>query len=201
MFADRKSRNPKTSPYISKEAFCRIFEKDMGHLYLLCFLLTGEEAVAEQCFIEGLHVTQEANAVFEEWAEAWACRTVILNAIRLTHPRMGAETSQRLGRVAAVPTRERPEITAILELPTFERFVFVMSVLEGYSEHECALHLDCMRADVKKTRIRALEGIRSSTLLHRTPGEYQLGSEERVSISSHFGMTPPPFSPLTGTRS
>jgi hypothetical protein len=44
-----------------------------------------------------------------------------------------------------------------LELAPFERFVFVMLVLENYSEHECSVLLGCSRRDVIAARIRALQ--------------------------------------------
>jgi DNA-directed RNA polymerase specialized sigma24 family protein len=169
MFAARKPRNQQSSPYATGQVFCRIFEKDMGRLYLLSFLLTGEEDVAEQCFIGSLHIAQGAGAVFEEWAEAWARRTIVLNAIRMIGPRLKEEPSESFGRVVGDRARERPEIAAILELPTFERFAFVMSVLEGYSDHECALHLACMRAEVTAARNRALRQMRKFDELWWSP--------------------------------
>jgi hypothetical protein len=50
-------------------------------------------------------------------------------------------------------------MAGILELPAFERFVFVMSVLEHYSDQECSLLLGCTRADVLAARTRALRQI------------------------------------------
>jgi DNA-directed RNA polymerase specialized sigma24 family protein len=47
----------------------------------------------------------------------------------------------------------------VLELPVFDRFVFVMSVLEGYSDRDCALLLLCSCADVEAARIRAFQQI------------------------------------------
>jgi len=46
-----------------------------------------------------------------------------------------------------------------LELPEFERFVFVMSVLERHSFQESALLLGCTCGDVIAARTRALERI------------------------------------------
>jgi hypothetical protein len=54
---------------------------------------------------------------------------------------------------------ERPEISVVLALPAFERFVFVMSVLEGYSDYNCSLLLACTRAEVTAARNRALRDI------------------------------------------
>ena len=46
------------------------------------------------------------------------------------------------------------ELAAVLALEDFERFVFVMSVLERYSEHDCALLLGCTRRQVNEARER-----------------------------------------------
>ena len=47
-------------------------------------------------------------------------------------------------------------IALILRLEYFERFVFVMSVLERYSDQDCSVLLGCSRQDVGETRMRAL---------------------------------------------
>jgi DNA-directed RNA polymerase specialized sigma24 family protein len=130
----------------------------MNPLYLLSFLLTGDQATAEQCFVGGLHIAQEGNLVFKEWAESWARRTIILNAIRMIRPRLASEpVSMAEPRRADHPALEQTEIRAIVGLPAFERFAFVMTVLEGYSDHESALHLNCTVGEVRAARTRALE--------------------------------------------
>jgi DNA-directed RNA polymerase specialized sigma24 family protein len=51
------------------------------------------------------------------------------------------------------------KISAVLGLVPFERMVYVMTVLENYSDHECSLLLGCARRDVLPIRTRALEEI------------------------------------------
>ena len=168
MFGAPKTGNREPSPYATKRNFCRIFEKDMNRLYLLSFLLTGDEAMAEQCFIGGLHIAQEGNLVFRESAESWARRTIILNAIRMVRPRFASDsTPVGLGRTSDDTVPVRSEIVAILELPAFERFVFVMSVLEGYSDQECSVDLSCTRNDVMAAGTRALERVGQSADFHK----------------------------------
>ena len=167
MFRARKLRNQQPSPYTTRGDFCRIFEKEMNRLYLLSFLLTADESIAEQCFVGGLHTAQEGNPVFKEWAEAWARRMIILNAIRMIRPRLTAETTEPFGRLARSAAGERAEIAEIVKLPAFERFVFVMSVLENYSDHECALYLVCTRAEIRAARTRALEQMGRAAELRR----------------------------------
>ena len=84
---------------------------------------------------------------------------IILEAIRLLHPQLIVDTSESFGRLAGDCATDRIEIAEIVKLPMFERFAFVMSVLEGYSDHECSLHLACTRAAVAAARVRALERI------------------------------------------
>ena len=96
MFGKRKVRNQEPSPYAMRSDFCRIFEKDMNRLYLLSFLLTGDRTIAEQCFVGGLHIAQEGNQVFKEWAESWARRAIIQNATRMMRPRKTADTTNSM---------------------------------------------------------------------------------------------------------
>lgn len=167
MFGTGTMRKQESSTYATRKDFCQIFEKNITPLYLLSYLLTGDQAIAEQCFVGGLHIAQEGNLVFKEWAESWARRTIILNAIRMIRPRLIFEdspmASRRNGGHAA---SDQPEIAEIVALPAFERFVFVMSVLEGYSDHECSLHLNCTVGDVRAARTRALEQLAKAAELH-----------------------------------
>jgi DNA-directed RNA polymerase specialized sigma24 family protein len=183
MFRARKPRKQQPSPYTTRGDFCRLFEKDMNRLYLLSLLLTADEAIAEQCFVGGLHTAQEGNPVFKEWAEAWARRMIILNAIRMIRPRLTAGATEPFGRVAGGTVAERAEIAEIVKLPAFERFVFVMSVLEGYSDHECALHLVCTDAEIRAARTRALEQMGRAAELRRKLVGIASSQKERVEDS------------------
>lgn len=168
MFGARKlGKQPPSLPYATTAEFGQIFEKDMNPLYHLSLLLTGDEATAEQCFVRSLDTAQEGTPVFKEWAEGWTRRTIILNAIRIMRPRPTADAAESSGRVAGDPARERAEIAEIVKLPVFERLTFVMSVLEGYSDYECALHLGSTRADVTAARTDALERIGGAAELRR----------------------------------
>jgi DNA-directed RNA polymerase specialized sigma24 family protein len=168
MYGARKTRNQGPSPYTTRSDFCRIFEKDMNRLYLLSFLLTGDRTTAQQCFVGGLHIAQGENQVFKEWAESWARRSIIQNAIRTIRPRRAADGALPMADPGTGnPLTERAEIAGVVDLPAFERFAFVMSVLEGYSDQECSLLLACTRGDVAVARTRALERLGKSADLHR----------------------------------
>lgn len=167
MFAANKIRNQQPSPYATREEFCRVFQKDMNRLHLLSSLLTGDATMAEQCFVGGLHIAQESSPVFKEWAESWARRSIILNAIRMIRPRLGSDdTPPALNRSVARTATVPAELEGIVELPAFERFVVVMSVLERYPDQECALLLNCTRGDVTAARSRALYQLGRAAELH-----------------------------------
>lgn len=157
MFGSRKVIKQTTTPYATQADFRRVFQEDMNRLYLLSFLLTGERDLAEQCFISGLKMSSEGNPVFKEWATSWARRTIILTAIRMVRPRLGDPQRSSVPPKSAGPSAiSRAEIANIIALPPFERFVFVMSVLECYTEQECSLLLGCTRREATEARERAL---------------------------------------------
>ena len=161
MFGARKLTEQQTTEYAKHADFCRIFAADTKSLYLLSFLLTGDRAMAEQCFVGGLEDSTKGNAVFKEWAHSWARRKIIENAIRMVRPTpIHGNSSGDASHDRTVPLgTERPEIKVVVELGAFERFVFVMSVLEGYSDYNCSLLLACTRAEVTAARTRALRDI------------------------------------------
>ncbi len=59
MFGATKVAKQLPSPYATTTDFCQIFERDMNRLYRLSFLLTGDERVAEQCFLSSLRMAQK----------------------------------------------------------------------------------------------------------------------------------------------
>ena len=148
-----------STPYATSEDFCRIFSEDMDSLYLLGLLLTADAGKAEQCFVAGIGDSVEGNAVFREWARSWARRTIIRQAIGVIEPAKDKLTIE--GR-DPVRLNIEPRLLAILKLDTLERFVFVMSVLEGYSDQDCSILLGCSRQTIVSTRARALEHLAST---------------------------------------
>jgi DNA-directed RNA polymerase specialized sigma24 family protein len=57
----------------------------------------------------------------------------------------------------SVTPAENDPFAAILLLDPFERFVFVMSALEGQSDEQCAILLRCSRRDIMMARVLALK--------------------------------------------
>jgi DNA-directed RNA polymerase specialized sigma24 family protein len=146
--------------YATAADFEQVFTEDMSVLYLLSLLLTGDQDKAEECFVAGIRDSAKGNRVFKEWARSWARRNIIKIAIRLIAPGQnsaGAVQNPAVTRAMdKVPLLLRTEVSAILELPPLERFVFVMSSLERYSDHDCSILLACTRRDVAVVRARAV---------------------------------------------
>jgi hypothetical protein len=171
MLSERKITSQGPTRYATKEDFCRIFRTDMNRLYLLSFLLTGNHPSAERCFVRGLEDSAKG-PVFKEWAQSWARRTIIRNAIQAIRPRPIDRNTSGVSHGVTEPAR----IAAVVELPAFDRFVFVMAVLEGYSDQECSLFLDCTREEIIAARTRALQQV--ATLAQSLPMQVGMGSNE-----------------------
>ncbi len=152
--------------YATNEDLCKLFTEDITTLYLLCFMLTANHETAEQCFVDGLDDCMNGNSVYKEFARSWARRRIIQCAIRVIAPGV-----QHTNSVLNVWSRseESASLTAILELDTFERFVFVMSMLEGYSDQECSLLLGCSRGEVVTARGLALRRLSKLDIAHVSP--------------------------------
>ena len=175
--------NQKDLQYATSTDFCQIFHQDMNSLYLLSLLLTGDHEKAEQCFVEGLENAVGRNRVFKEWARSWARRIIIQNALRMINPRSG-DTNRAVNPLLVTGSdnterTERPEIGAVVQLPAFDRFVYVMSVLERYSDHDCSVLLGSARRDVLAARARALQQMGSAAESYR---EHQLATNSDEAI-------------------
>ncbi len=145
--------------YATRSDFCRIFMEDMDGVYLLSLLLTADYEKAEQCFVVGLEDCVQGNPVFKEWVRSWSRRTIIKNAIRMISPvpNQVRSTAEIISNQVEGASEANAAIAAVFRLEPFERFVFVMAVLEGYSNQECAILLNCTRQDVITLRTRALQ--------------------------------------------
>ena len=138
--------------------FFKTFNEEMHSPYLLSFLLTADHDKAEQCLVSAMGECVEGIGVFTDWARSWTRGAVLKHAIRMIMPapeQADCVSFIGLGR-SATPAENNP-FAAILLLDAFERFVFVMSILEGQSDEECAILLRCSRRDVMMARVLALK--------------------------------------------
>jgi DNA-directed RNA polymerase specialized sigma24 family protein len=171
MLGAKQIAKPIPTPYATTADFCRVFNEEMRSLHLLAFLLTADHETAEMCFVRGLEDSVKGNPVFKEWARSWARRTIIRNAIRAINPHpTESDSNSDFGSDHSTNDLgiDQPEIAAILALAPFERFAFVMSILERYSDHECSVLLGCSRRDLVTARSRALQQIANSVEFQRT---------------------------------
>jgi DNA-directed RNA polymerase specialized sigma24 family protein len=167
MMSHRKTGREQAKPYATVEDFCRLFTKSMSELYQLSLLLTANHQNAEQSFVAGLEDSMRSNGVFKEWARSWAKRAIAQNAIGHLKPHPSTASCSKFTappHVRQLPTCEdrRFGLEAVLALPDFERFVFVMSVLEHYSAHESALLLGCSTREIREARARTMEQMANS---------------------------------------
>lgn len=144
--------------YTMPTDFCKVFNDHLDHLYTLSLLLTADHHKAEQCFVAGLKDCLQGNPVFREWAQSWATRTVIKNGIRIISPlRNELKTTTENCDLTEPPSETDTPAATITKLPPFDRFVYVMSVLEKYSDRECSMLLDCTVEEIVRARTQALQ--------------------------------------------
>lgn len=180
----------KPGKYASSGDFCELFTEEMNSLYLLGFLLTRDPEKAEQCFVAGLEDSTKGNSVFKQWARSWAKRMIVENAVRIIAP----HSNYAGGTVRAVyldlnskPGTVRPDgalIRTVLDLPSFERFVFVLSVLEGYSDHECSVLLGCSLPEIGEARVRAYMQVAGSYAKNDVPDCVELLDRDDQSVET-----------------
>jgi DNA-directed RNA polymerase specialized sigma24 family protein len=159
-----------SAPYASSDDFRGIFQEEKDSLYQLSFLLTADHEKSEQCFVSGLEDSVNGNPVFKDWARSWARRTIIQNAIRAISPRPTEQNdSSSFDSDGATSVVELAETAAVVKLEPFERFVYVMSVLEHYSDLDCSLLLGCTRPNVVTGRTRALQQLEMRSTFTSSP--------------------------------
>ena len=161
MFLSRRNHagRQRGEEYATSCDFATLFHNHVDELYTLSLLLTADQHKAEHCFVAGLEDCMNGNLPFRDWAESWARRIIIKNAIRMVSPK------PHENRVAGWPNdSEAPAPVAdglrlgdITRLASFERFVYVMSVLEGYSARDCSSLLCSTVCEVVEARTRALQ--------------------------------------------
>jgi len=188
---EKGTRIVSADAYATPAEFKQIFTEDAKSLYLLSLLLTGSHEKAEECFVEGIGQCTNGNHVFKEWARSWARRTIIQCAIRVIAPRERTASENwtaDVPRVAnEVPLDLHAEVCAILGLAPPERFVFVMSVLEHYSDHDCSILLGLARRDIAASRVRAMQQL--GTLLGtKHDSQAQVWENSAAFENTDFGL-------------
>lgn len=140
--------------YAGRKDFCAIFQEEMHALFSLALLLTADREAAGQCFLAAFEDCLHGAEVFRGWERSWSRRAIVKQAIRMVGPRPGDSDAAARLDAEGIPAR-------LLQLPTFARFVFAMTVLERFTIQECAVLLRCVPSDVEMARRRALQSVGS----------------------------------------
>jgi hypothetical protein len=187
----------RTTTYATRSDFCRIFAEDMDGLYSLSLMLTADTELAEKVFVAGLQDCSAGNPVFKEWARSWARRVIVKNAVRIIGPlpvhENGSSSAFASSAANGAVPELLPEISAVLGLQSFERFAFILSVLEGYSDQDSALLLGCTRQALIAARIRAQESIARSVVVRkdRTVEDRLKNQDHRINVTFPVSLATP----------
>jgi hypothetical protein len=150
--------------YATSEDFRKILDEDLNRLYQLSFLLTADHQKAERCFVASIENCVNESRVFREWARPWTRRVIVENAIRELKPRPSRSNScsppSLRNQQSSCPTGHFTT-DALLRLEGFERFVFVLCVLERYRENDCTLLLSCSPSQIREACTRAIQTLAS----------------------------------------
>jgi hypothetical protein len=146
------------TPYVTVSDLLRTFNEEMHSLYLLSFLLTADHDKADKCLVSAMGECVEGNGELMGWPLSWTRGAVLRHAIQMIKP--APEHTDYVSFISlkrsATPAESKP-FASILLLDTFERFVFVMSILEEQSDEDCAILLRCSRRDIMMARVLALK--------------------------------------------
>jgi hypothetical protein len=144
--------------------FRKIFGADIERLYLLAFLLTTNHDDAEECVVTGLEDASEGNPALKEWDTSSNRRLIIQSAMRRVFSSSAQIDQKRdLWNLPSKHSQVGETIDAITNLGQTERFVYVSTVLERYSDEQCSALLNCTKEDVAQARVRAFQRLRPAT--------------------------------------
>lgn len=167
------------SKYSDSEHFRQLFTENAHSLFLFSFLLTADQEKAEQCFVAGLAECADGDSVFREWAQSWAMRVIARDAVRIIGPhpipeRPAFSAIQSTDEVRLATGLRDARLARVLALGDFERFVYVLSVLERHSDRDCAALLDTSRTEIREARLRAIQ--------HIAEPDREAGPSEQLSV-------------------
>jgi hypothetical protein len=148
----------------------RTFTEEMHNLCLL--LLKADNDKAEQWFVSAMGECLEEIGDFVDWTRSRARRAILKHAIQMIMP--VPEHANRLSSIGLKPpvaSAGNNPLAAILALDPFERFVFVISVLKGRSEQDCAIPLRSSRRDIMIARLLTLKRLANSDASYAQAGE------------------------------
>jgi hypothetical protein len=148
--------------YAGKEVFVSVFNCERAGLQRLAILLTANSDAAKRCLMRAFEECISSSTVSRRWALSWTRRVVIRNAISLVmNPGIESSVDTSDHRDDAAIAFSRDDLPgaiagseSILDLLEFDRFVFVICVLEQYSIYDCALLLGRSLREIVEARQR-----------------------------------------------
>ena len=162
----------RATTYAAGTEVWNILTDEMHRLYLLSFLLTADLDKAGRCFFSGMGECEEEIGAFMAWAQARAQRKILKHAIWMIMPAPGRTDDFSVApHKRSAASGKTNLLGAILGLNAFERFVYVMSVLEKQSDDVCSTLLTCSRRDVMIARALALERLANTYNTYDQPVE------------------------------
>ena len=163
----------RATPYATVADLFETFTEEMNSLYLLSLLLTADNNKAELCLVSAMGECLEEIGVSMDWTRSRARRAVLKYAIRMIMPvPEHADSLSFIGLKPPATSAGNNPLAAILALDPFERFVFVISVLEGRSEQDCVILLRSSRRDVMIARVLALKRLANSDAAYAEADEF-----------------------------
>jgi len=148
--------------YAGRKDFVSLFERERVSLRTLALLLTANSETAKRCLFRSFQECITSSSVSTEWILSWTRRMVIRNAISLIikpggHSFVNTSDDADNWLIAFFPDDSLgavAESESIVDLPEFDRFVFVICVLERYSTQDCALLLGRSPREINEARKR-----------------------------------------------
>jgi DNA-directed RNA polymerase specialized sigma24 family protein len=162
--------------YATEADFCQLFREQMNRFYFLSLLLTADAKKAERCFVTSLESCMQSRRIFKNWAHHWATHTIIKTAIQMVAPAQDAAVLE-LHRSGEITDHSAPDalLAALQSVPPLDRFVHHMTVVERYSDLECAKFLGCTTKEVRESRERSLQRLASNESLSQMVTAFDAG--------------------------
>jgi hypothetical protein len=152
------------SRFASFDEFQSVFVREAPNLFRLAYLLTADWNLAVTSLLCALDDCLTATAVTWEWAITWTRRAVIRSSLRMLREREDASIRGADVTFLGMENNDSDEdliqgLHQVLSLPEFERLVYILSVLEGYSKLETALLLRRAPIEVIEARTQAIQQV------------------------------------------
>jgi len=143
--------------YATAATFAALFRADVSGIFHLALLLTADPVSAEKCLIAALDDCVRKDSVFLEYAPAYARYAVIRQATKARCDLHQQSPRGDTGETEILTDLYKSD--PLLSLPRFERAVFILCLLECFSDKQASLLLRATPEVVRRARIQGLERV------------------------------------------